>query len=391
MLYIYVYILILCVIDSCWAFEKVNLRGDSLPDFRLALEPWVFDDAYGVSGLVEAGRQTRRFNGTFGCKFHDFCYGKVSGEYLNQKLGLQFYSGREHHWLEQGAIGISLCQFILCPLEWKFSYSCAGSKTLRSKVVPKQNFICDKRIAGSNALTASLSSAFAIWEGWLSFEISYDFAKFHRKYQGTRIVQGPGAKMEWDQRLFDLFSLHLGLDVEAPFIFYEARLSMPCRIFNYPFGLGVYAQRVSGRQRVASSSRIGIELAVDFQCSRSQQESFCSLKTWVGKPAVYMPEVLVIKDQSKREFGKAPHLVNSFEAFIIRPGVFTLELNDYFSGTGPIIYTATGLPPDFSLNPASGTITGNANGSVDGVYIITVKASNYFGSALGSVQLVFTR
>lgn len=371
-------------------YGEPNLQWNStlLPDLRLTLEPILIDESQGVSGFFEGGREIFRFNGTYGREMGDTCFAKVSLEYLKQRLGLAFLSGREHKWVNQGAIGLAY-RFSLAELT--LNYSHAPDRNLFSHVIPNRNALCDKKIAGSHAFGMSCLSSYVIWEGGtMTGGLVYDYVHFKRKFQRNRGIQGLGFKIGVDQSL-DYGRLHLGLAVEAPFIFYEASFASRLCFFGCPLDVALYGQRVHGLKSIPSSSRMGIEIGFNLErmmaCDFRDHSSH--LMEWLATPAVYMPEVLVMKDEKERDFCLAPLACGTIGDLEVSTGFFTLDMASYFSGTRPMVYNSSTLPGNLTLNPVTGKITGTIDGSLKGTYGIVVKATNYSGEAMQTMFLHF--
>lgn len=365
------------VFSECTAIDPLEWNDTLMPDFRLVIEPVMFSDESGAAALFEVGRQNYRANGTIGYVFQDGYSGKISGEYLTQRLGISFCSKREHHWLNQWAIGTA----VRSPFnaECGFSYSHADKKRLLSTLVPLQNSICDKRIAGSDGFRVFCGSKIKPWDsGIFSGKLVYDYLKFNRTYQKDKVVQGVGLNLSLDQYLFNCAKIHLGLDIEAPFIAYDASLSTRIYFFQRAIDIGIYGQRVHGLKSIPSSSRVGIEIGINLENLWTGESIACedSFSSWLSRPAVYMPQVLVMKDHKTREFGSAP-FGNLPASVTFSSGTVDFDISNYFIGTKPIVYEAVSLPSGLTLHPISGKIAGvMAQGSYD----VIIKATNYFGT-----------
>jgi hypothetical protein len=362
---------------ECSALEPFQWNDTLMPDFRLVIEPVMFNDVSGAAALFEAGRQNYRANGTIGYAFDEGYLGKISGEYLTQKLGLSFCSKHEHHWVQQGAVGAAL----LFPfnVECGFSYSHSDKKSLLDTVVPLQNIICEKRIVGSDGFRLFCGSEYMPWDsGILTGKLVYDYLKFNRTFQKDKVVQGVGFNLSLDQYLFDCAKIHLGVDLEAPFIAYDASLSTRIYLFHRAFDVGIYGQRVHGLKSIPSSSRVGIEIGINLENFWSGEYVPCgdSLFSWLSRPAVYMPQVLVIEDHKARDFGGAP-FGNLPSSVTFTSENVNFDLSHYFIGTTPIVYEAITLPSGLTLHPISGKITGVI---APGSYDVIIKATNYFGT-----------
>lgn len=365
---------------ECSLQDSLRWNDSWIPDFRLAVEPVMFNESSGCSVLFEAGRQNYRANGTIGYAFNDDCFGKITGEYLTQKLGFSFCSVHEHHWTCQGAIGFAaLSYYADSQVEWGFSYSHADKKNLSETVVPRQNVICKKKIAGSDGVRLFCGSEISPWDSsTLTGKIVYDYLKFNRTFQKNKIVQGFGLNIGFDQYLFNSAKLHFGFNWEAPFIAYDASIATQFYFLNRFFDMAVYSRRVHGQKSIPSSSLIGIEIGINLESLWSGKPLRCqdTLSTWLSEPAVYMPQVLVMKDQKPREFGRAP-LGNLPSTITFTSENVAFDLSQYFIGTTPLVFEAISLPSGLMLHPITGKMTGNI---APGSYDVIIKATNYFGN-----------
>lgn len=396
---------LLALFSVAFADDNIEYRFDKrrLPDFTLSPAPVELSDNQAIAGFLQFGGLTFRANGTYGICFNEIHLCKVSVEFLSQKLGFQFNSGRTHRWVSQGAIGamyrLPLCISWVNSIDVGFNYSNALSRTMQIKIVPDHEVFSKRRLAGSDAFGLSLISNFQPWEsGIITGKLFYDYVRYRRHYERKVTTSGVGLGISWDQNVFNWFSFHLGADVRDPFIFYHASLRSPLFYFSPRSSFSLFAEKIQGRHKSPSSSRIGIELEFAFGKARtcsgdvielSPYPPSCAAK-YVATPAVYMPEVLVIKDECHKVLWVAPIALASEDEFNAPLGPFVLDVSPFFEGTSPLIFGANNLPNGFQINPLTGVISGVVDGSLSGSYSFEVFATNYSGRAFKTITLNFS-
>lgn len=368
----------------------VRLNSTLWPDLRLSMEPILMEDSHGITWFFEKGRQIFRANATYGKRISENCFGKLSFEYLKQRLGLTFSSGREHKWVKQGEVGMA---FRFPDLEVNCHYSHSTQRKLFSHVIPNKNAICDKNIAGSHAFGILCTAPYSLWEGGLlTAGLGYDYTSFKRLFQKNKVIQGLSFKLGMDQFFAHYGNLHLGVAVRAPFLFYEASFASHLYVFGCLFDVAIYGGRVHGLKKIPSSSRIGIEIGFDLnKVMPSYCDTHpCKFRYWLASPAVYSPEVLVLHDEKVRDFCLSPLAQETMD--LEAPcGFFSIHMASFFSGTSPMIYHSSPLPGDLKLNAVTGEITGRVDDSLKGTYEIAVKATNYSGEAIQTMILHFNK
>lgn len=358
-----------------------------LPDFRLSMTPLFITDDQAVAAFAEIGPQTVRANATYGINTYECQMIKLSAEYLSQKLGISFKSGRTHRWVSQGAVG-GIYRFVIRndyveDVDVGMTYSHAKTKSLKLKMIPEVNDFTYRAIAGSDAFGLNAATSMYPWSGGrISGTAFFDVVRYRRHYEKKLTRCGPGIGIAFDQRLFQNWNIHAGVDVRNPFIYYNARLSSAYLCFGTVCAISIFGEKIHGLRDVPSSSRVGINLDLILGCYnpnlQCEKNTMTTLGCFVSTPAVYMPEVLVIKDEKIQMMCEAPRIVSSIPTTPAPPGPFTLDVSSYFTGGTPLIFGATGLPANFTIDPLTGIITGTVNGSQTSS-LVTVTATNYCG------------
>jgi hypothetical protein len=387
-------------LQACLAAEDYDLdiafREDRLPDFCLAPFPIEISNSQAVGFMLQFGRQTFRSNATYG---FETCWGpliKISGEYLTQKLGFSFESGRSHRWVAQGSGGAA-CFFPLPfarwdNLEFKMRFSSAASRRFRERGYDGQ--LIRWGIAGSHSIGLSALACAQFWpSGTLSPKLLYDWVIFRRHLEERKKENGWGIGITLDQTIGCFLTLQAGVELHRPYIFYHASLSSSSPL---GFNMALFAEKVHGLHGIPSSSRIGLQLGFAFgrlnyhACLEDALRNPSSVACWVSEPAVYMPQVLVMKDQKLEDVPTIiPQVIARIGTVLVNPGLFQFDVSPYFSQSMTLIFGASGLPPGFQINPRTGVISGMADGSFTGSFEAAVFAVNSNGRASQTFTLVF--
>lgn len=136
-------------------------------------------------------------------------------------------------------------------------------------------------------------------------------------------------------------------------------------------------------QKTAISAKSGERLALRFTFPRSEGAVFSIVFTEKksGKSLranAETPYILTPAESSKPR-------INNAQVYGSRPGApfrYTIAA----SGQRPILFEASGLPPGFKINPATGIISGST--AERGMYNLTLKATNSLGSDTKIVNVV---
>lgn len=375
-----------------------SFQKNRLPEFRFEPAPIPIDALNACAFFIQGGPLSFRSNATYGHQLDEQHFLKFSGEYLTQKLGFNFDHGKAHRWVLQGACGASY-RYLACSdwleyIDAGLIYSHSWGRQLHIKMSRIVNVIDQRRIAGANAVSMNVNGGFCLWEtGLIELRGFYDYAHFHKKYASSPTLSGLGAGISFTQNLFMFGTLQLGADFRRPYNYFFATYSAPILAFDQNTALAVFAERTIGRDRVASSSRIGISLELSFgpmrRCSDQTCTTSCALLDFVARPAVYMPEVLAMSDDGISPMCSSPAVAELFGTVSVPAGQFRFDASSGFTGSDPLIFSGTGLPPGFKINALSGMITGNADGSQQGTYTASIKAINSCGTAAQTVIFQF--
>jgi len=395
-------LMILSSIVSSKLAAEGKTRDNYFPVFSLVTTPVFVSQDAAFSLRLEAGAKSNRVNGTIGFFADDNNRFKISAEILSQKLHFKFshrdreYNEGARHWLHQFAIGGKYQYLFDCPscvrgFELGLIYSNAPSKKLSPKPIefgapqgenpglgePQvDEATLFRRIAG--ATNWEISAGFpmcAFCSAELTPFISYQQTHYKREYQSSKRISGVGFGLNYNQRLF------CGIDLNLKYKFTQAYNDLRVGLFwNKIYqcgalGLGIFVDQVYGKRELPSSTTTGIELSFGFGvcgCSKvslvNAHDTDCcdpcyhsDLLDWVNEPAVYMPQVLAIRDR----LWCFPPTTNSLpSAFTYNtPGIQVIDLNDFYNNseeTGEIHYEVSipdELIPYVEVNEHDGLIS----------------------------------
>ena len=343
--------MIVSSIASSKVYAEGKTRDNSFPVLSLVTTPVFIAEDAAFSLCLEAGAKSNRVNGTLGYFADENNRFKISAEYLSQKLRFKFDDrDRDYHeglrrWLHQFAIGGKYQYIFECPscfsgLELGLFYSNSPGKKLseHSEIDDSTLF---RRIAGADNWQANAGFLFNPWRcARLTPYISYQQTTYRREYQDKKRISGVGFGLTYNQKLF------YGLDFDLKYQYTQAFDDLRAGLYwNKIFecgalGLGVFVDHVFGKRELLSSTTTGLELSFAFGvcgCDKVSlllsDDSCCcgisptDLLDWVAEPAVYMPEVLAIRD---RLWCTPPGAGPSSGFDYSGPGFHEIHLNEYF-------------------------------------------------------------
>lgn len=372
-----------------------------IPDMKFTLVPREVTDNSAVAFLAEAGRRNFRLNGTFGLLVNCENRFKVSGEYLQQKLGYKYTTGTAKRWVRQFAVGAAyehdFCNSYITSGE--ISGYCSYAPTRHLSNEASNGFIYSRRIAGSTGYGFEVGSTFKLWPcAFFIADANYDSVIYHRRFCSNKHVQGFGGSIGFHQQLFESVGFDLRAEFRRPFNFYRASLSWANPKYR-GLTIGMFGSHTRGKSNLPSNTMAGVELSYVFSDIFSPEycETDCcdpiycnpELACWVTTPAIYLPEVLAIAEEKARSctlpVGSAIPNVNLSVA-----GPFSINVAPFFvspDGT-PLKFSATGLPSGATIDPVTGVISGIATAEFQPTSV-TVFASNSCGSSSQSFLISF--
>ncbi|MBS4166516.1 Uncharacterized protein NEOC65_001605 [Neochlamydia sp. AcF65] len=374
-----------------------------IPTFKLALAPRPTTDETAIAFFGEVGRRNYRANGTVGWLYSHEDRFKLSAEYLTQRLGYRFSTGKKERWMHQYALGAKyqhdFYHQFFNKVEATAYYSYAASHNLKPKRC--EDFLYWRRIAGSSSYGGSLGITITPWySGRFQVDADFDRVSYRRKYRSRKHLSGLGASFGYQQQIASHFFLDLLAEFKRPYNYGKVRLS-----WSQPewtgLTVGLFGAHTQGKSHLPNLTTAGIELTYAFGTQKQMDASACTpcycnpaLAGWVSAPAVYMPEVLAIAEEKRKKMIAPPscHELNhspipNFSFSGNEP--YSFDISSYFSNPsgGALTFNASGLPTGASINPTTGLISGI--GLQDNqVYNIVITATA--SDACASVSQSFT-
>lgn len=276
-------------------------------------------DCCAYSLIGEVGNKNYRANGTFGIDLGNCGLGKVSAEFLRQRTKYNFSSGQTHHWRDQYAVGggwskrLNAFSFIR-----SIDFSGYWSSCPSHKMDP---FTCDsgvtliRKIAGSTASEGVVGLSGCLWHtSYYQVRAIYDRVIYHRTQQPRLLVDGFGPGVTFYQELPWNFELEVEAEFRRPFTYYSGLLNWhePCCLKGMLIGL--FATHTQGKKGLPNSTCAGIQISYIFRGEGFGAEicgwqfgcgndcrSYAydpTLTNYVIKPAVYVPAIQAIANQS---------------------------------------------------------------------------------------------
>lgn len=401
------------------------------PDFRFHFSPIPISDKSAVAFLGDAGRHNYRINGTLGYFFTDFLRVKVSGEYLTQKIGYNFSTGRTHRWVHQTSAGMAY-QYLfneswINNAELTGYVSFSPSRALRDL----QCFTLTKvqrNIAGANAWGLSLGTTLLPWNcATFKILVDYDHVQYRRELNPHLYVIGPGVSFEFNQALIFNLNIDLRMQYRQPFNYYKALLNWNPTIYtnDWPkffqgnWNVGFFWEYTHGKSNLPNATTYGFELSYDLcakrqsyyprttyypahcdehgtfapsfeQSSATSYAPSCELASWVYEPAVFFPIVLAIADELVTQPCRRP--VSFFIPDQVISGIetYTLDVSGHFVSPfrERLRFSATGLPHESVIDPRTGIISG-FNPANENVYTVTITAYSDCGCTSQTFDVLF--
>lgn len=371
--------------------------------------------AYSLAG--EAGIRNFRVGGTLGFLIDEHQRIKVSGEYLWQKITYAFFSGNDDVWVNQGAVGAAY-EYLFSDLALKPQFDISGyyshapnktdgtvTGTYVTAAGVTSPFTDHRRVAGSDAGGVAPGVSVQAWMGGrVSLALNWDDVTYNTEYSSHKSADGFGGTVELNQELWQDLNLDLTASDRAPFNNYTATLAWTNVQYYGDWTLGIDGAYTTGKKTLPDTWNIGLsadyfldrrspqrvsmkgEGGLKGEVTQARNDNFLA---WTADPAVYMPQVLAIVDQSSC----SGHVTFSgtIPNYALTPGTHPIATASYFSGSN-LTYTlaVSGTVPagdSFHIDPATGVITAVITGAVvDASLTVTAKTS--CGSASSNTFVV---
>lgn len=332
-------------IFTCAAFFFINDLHAAMPNYdhpttflgpSLSLQvltPLTNNTA--VSVLGEGGLRNVRANATLGWQINANQQLKLTGEYLIQKLTYSFVSGDADAWMQQGALGLSYKYLFEDSVFINYYFlmngyaSYAPNKHLGNQPADfihngVMDSIIDVRdIAGSHAEGVSPGIGMSPWWGTTAeLLLNYDNVQYNKSNPPSASASGLGGTFTLTQQLIDRLSLGAQASVRKPFNYYGGNIN-----WNGPrnWSFGVCGGYTAGKFGMPNSYDVGLDAVVslDRKCKQemsgkpgnykgefnykgelalptfviSAEAVDPMLAAWTNNPAVYMPQVIAVRDE----------------------------------------------------------------------------------------------
>ncbi len=272
-------------------------------------------DTSGYSFSAEGGGKDLRVGGSVGWSILERQRLKLSAEYLWQEIEYAFFSNNEHSWEDQGALGAAY-EYDLAPMSrlnpalgLSGYYSASGSKstgiqtgTFVNSSGTIESFTDNQHIASSRARGLSPGITVQPWKGTKAgLDVNYDNVQYQMENTSAMSVTGLGATAHVDQAVTEHVGLGLSASVRQPYNHYEANLGWKTDPHDGAWLFKLVGAYTIGKQGLPDTYNIGLSadyfLDMEHGSDKADQEKEAFL-AWMAQPAVYMPEVLSVRDES---------------------------------------------------------------------------------------------
>lgn len=264
---------------------------------------YLFNHNNAFSIIADYGPKELRGNFTFAHQFNARNRIKVTYEYLKQKLPFDFASVTVNKWIGQNAYGVDyeylVGKGILHSVELTGSYVKAHSMDLPSLPVDVDGTWYDdfRHIAGGTEENASVKANLYINKHWeLSPSVGYSSLKYNAIYSS----QPSTHELSYGLQTTAIFNPRLEATAS---IQHDASSNQYSGGVNYIVGhhvaIGLGDNYIAGGQGLPSQNEVTFQLSFNApsKYTLSENDSLSPLLSWVKTPAVYMSQVLAIKDE----------------------------------------------------------------------------------------------
>jgi hypothetical protein len=286
---------------------------------------YIFDAKFN-SGIINntataieltGGPRNFRANLTFGLNMTENSMIKVTGERLDQKQEFDFITGDTREWVGQNAFGGAYQYYFsgraFEAIELGGYYTHSGNKNLSDAtyIEPITNipYVEERRIAGARSSNGNASLLFHFWpNSHVTAGADYDKVNYDTKYTtADEDVEGLGGHIRLEQILTRQLRFDVKAEVREPYNQYGAELGwLVPTSSDKQLELGLTSNYVHGKTTGNDYFTNGISLSLLWgvpsdETQRPSYHTFHSVRkpnlaSWVGTPAVRMPEVLAIAD-----------------------------------------------------------------------------------------------
>jgi hypothetical protein len=279
----------------------------------------LINPSFGTALDFEGGEKLYRVNGTGGYILTPNQWLKFTAEYLTQDINFDFTSGDVNKWIGQGAYGLTY-QYLLPynffkSIDLNAFYSQAQSKTLDPIFYINANddlYENFRHIAGGRDAHGAIGfNLLPTKYTAVTLNFSYDLLRYDTKYHNpdgtTPNYDDFGAGITLEQLLGRSLKLDLGANTMPAYNDYTTGISwlVPTKR-GIAVELGLTGEYVAGNHGLQNDERIGLNANISWGASYNGKgqgynldlsNSLGDFNSWVATPAVYMAQVLVVKDE----------------------------------------------------------------------------------------------
>lgn len=394
------------------------------------------DNAF--SGDIEIGAEQRRFNLTWGHTFTDNQRVKISGENFGQKLNFDFTADSTKQWIYQNALGLTY-EYLLqnawfSDVNFNTFYSQALSKTLSTQPFINTTGIYDdyRHIAGGTVKSVSSGTDIAITKATqLNVQLSYDDLHYDTNYEQAPNKKGIGTSFTLNQLITQRFKIAL-LASRRP-IYDNYQTSLNWLLYDVPgstLEMDIIGNRILGKSTAQNDTQFNLNLIYqwggDTRGHPTVYTAFTAplnegdLSDWSSSPAVYMQQVMAIKDEKVVRVGDSTPYKSNYtpsSTTVTQGNPINLTFygsadagnhpdtglfHDPLQNTNSMTLSASFASPDPAVAQMAYTystignddgilqITGPNTFAVDSVVTVTITATNTSGPCSQANQQTFT-
>lgn len=285
------------------------------PFFRGGYTHYLVDNTSAFSVAAEVGPRNYRVGGTVASKICCNQRLKVSGEYLWQNINYAFFDGNSFRWVDQGALGATYEYDLLGirynpTLDVNAYVSRASNKNAGTDTISLANpadpttpliFTDFRRIAGGTAEGISPGVTIEPWRGGRAgIDLNYDNVNYDQSNPPNENAIGFGGTVRLSQAINNHFEVGALAGIRAPFNEYQANIAWKTSNAYGKWVVGLVGGYTAGKTTLPSTYNVGVSVNFLAECQTSceRREGINSFLSWTADPAVYLPQVLAITDDT---------------------------------------------------------------------------------------------
>ena len=284
-----------------------------------------------LAGDIEMGTAQRRFNFTWGHTLTDNQRIKVSGENFGQKLNFDFTTGSTNQWIYQNALGLTYEHLLknawFNDVNANAFYSQALSKTLSTQQFTNTTGIYDdyRHIAGGTVKSVSTGTDMAITKTTqLNAQLSYDDLTYNTEYDTAPNKKGIGTSFTLNQLITQRLKIAL-LASRRP-IYDNYQTSFNWLLYDVPgstLEMDIIGNRILGKSTAQNDTQFNLNLIYQWggdtlghpliYTAFTAAPNEGNLSDWSSTPAVYMQQVMAVKDEKVVQIGDSTPYKSNYQ------------------------------------------------------------------------------